>query len=207
LPSRFATGYASGQWDPAEGVFVIRESDAHSWPEVYFPEVGWIPFEPTAGRAQLTRVALPTSSASIAPPPALPTPPVEQEIASWNWQQAVWLIPIAGFVWLLLVGVQSWQRRREDPWLSLLKWGSRSGRPMTESETVLEYGEGLAGYVLHSQSSTQDSGRIAAREIQAVSEQVNTLRYGPDEEREGAFVALNSHWSRLRNYLRTVRLG
>jgi hypothetical protein len=29
--------------------------DAHAWPEVYFPSVGWVEFEPTAGQAPLDR--------------------------------------------------------------------------------------------------------------------------------------------------------
>ncbi len=54
LPTRFATGYAVGTWNGYDRVWVVTEAEAHSWPEVLFPEVGWIPFEPTAGRPSLT---------------------------------------------------------------------------------------------------------------------------------------------------------
>jgi transglutaminase-like putative cysteine protease len=47
IPSRMASGYAPGELDPATGVFTVRESAAHTWPEVYFPTYGWIEFEPT----------------------------------------------------------------------------------------------------------------------------------------------------------------
>lgn len=31
------------------GEYVITNADAHSWPEVYSPTYGWLPFEPTPG--------------------------------------------------------------------------------------------------------------------------------------------------------------
>ena len=50
LPARLAVGYASGEYDPVSDQFLVTEADAHSWPEIYFPEYGWIPFEPTAAQ-------------------------------------------------------------------------------------------------------------------------------------------------------------
>lgn len=48
VPARLATGYVPGEWDPTGGRFIVREQDAHSWAEIWFPEVGWVPFDPTA---------------------------------------------------------------------------------------------------------------------------------------------------------------
>lgn len=48
VPARLATGYVPGEWDALSGRFIVREQDAHSWAEVWFPEVGWVPFDPTA---------------------------------------------------------------------------------------------------------------------------------------------------------------
>ena len=36
IPARLVIGYAQGQYDPQNGVYVVTEADAHSWPEVYF---------------------------------------------------------------------------------------------------------------------------------------------------------------------------
>ncbi|OJG97039.1 hypothetical protein RV18_GL001188 [Enterococcus termitis] len=50
IPSRWAKGFSSGERTSGTGqqkVYTIRNSDAHSWPEVYFEGFGWIPFEPT----------------------------------------------------------------------------------------------------------------------------------------------------------------
>lgn len=47
IPARWVRGYAGGEFDAERGVYVVRESVAHSWPEVYFPGFGWERFEPT----------------------------------------------------------------------------------------------------------------------------------------------------------------
>jgi len=49
IPARVASGYAVGE-PSDDGLYHINESNAHSWPELYFGELGWIEFEPTSGR-------------------------------------------------------------------------------------------------------------------------------------------------------------
>lgn len=53
IPSRWVKGYTEGRYRGVDGEgYEIREitnNHAHSWPEVYFPGVGWVPFEPTVG--------------------------------------------------------------------------------------------------------------------------------------------------------------
>lgn len=48
VPSRVVTGYASGQHEQ-DGSWLLRGSDAHAWIEVEYPNVGWLPVDPTAG--------------------------------------------------------------------------------------------------------------------------------------------------------------
>lgn len=48
-PARVAVGYRPGEPD-GDG-FTVTTDDAHSWVEVLFPGYGWLPFEPTPGRA------------------------------------------------------------------------------------------------------------------------------------------------------------
>jgi transglutaminase-like putative cysteine protease len=53
VPARYVRGY--GQGTKEEGVYHILEMDGHAWPEVFFPNYGWIEFEPTAGEPVLVR--------------------------------------------------------------------------------------------------------------------------------------------------------
>lgn len=48
IPSRIAIGYTGGA-RKADGTWQVTTSDAHSWPELYFPQIGWLRFEPTPG--------------------------------------------------------------------------------------------------------------------------------------------------------------
>lgn len=48
IPARLVSGFGPGTFDTTVEAFVVRSDDAHSWVEVYFPNYGWIPFEPTA---------------------------------------------------------------------------------------------------------------------------------------------------------------
>ncbi|MGA2183566.1 MAG: DUF3488 and transglutaminase-like domain-containing protein [Bryobacteraceae bacterium] len=47
IPSRVATGFQSGVYNPISGRQIIRASDAHSWVEAWFPERGWMTLDPT----------------------------------------------------------------------------------------------------------------------------------------------------------------
>ncbi|MFP8891461.1 DUF3488 and DUF4129 domain-containing transglutaminase family protein [Natrialbaceae archaeon A-CW2] len=46
VPARYVTGYTTGQ-QVDDNEYVVRGLDAHAWVEVYFPEHGWVAFEPT----------------------------------------------------------------------------------------------------------------------------------------------------------------
>jgi transglutaminase-like putative cysteine protease len=53
VPARYVRGYARLQKE--EGVYHLLESDGHAWPEVFFPDYGWVEFEPTGGQPALSR--------------------------------------------------------------------------------------------------------------------------------------------------------
>jgi transglutaminase-like putative cysteine protease len=53
IPARWVKGYTSGQWvdetDDGKDLYRVTNNNAHSWVEVYFSGIGWVPFEPTQG--------------------------------------------------------------------------------------------------------------------------------------------------------------
>jgi transglutaminase-like putative cysteine protease len=67
IPARMAVGFTQGSGvtekeDIIEDIrlankYVVREKNAHAWPEVYFPGIGWVEFEPTGNQAALDRPA------------------------------------------------------------------------------------------------------------------------------------------------------
>jgi hypothetical protein len=90
IPTRVVGGYYPAPYDADEGGNLYREKNAHLWVEVFFPEFGWIPFEPTANRdvlqygdftppdAQAEPTPIPTPVPT--PEPAVATPaPAEQQ--------------------------------------------------------------------------------------------------------------------------------
>jgi len=55
IPARLAAGFSQGTFDDALGQYVVRESNAHAWVEVFFSGYGWIIFEPTPSEEPLHR--------------------------------------------------------------------------------------------------------------------------------------------------------
>ena len=47
IPTRLVNGFLMGEYNPVGSDYIIRESDAHSWVEVYIPGRGWMEFDPT----------------------------------------------------------------------------------------------------------------------------------------------------------------
>ena len=52
IPARLAVGFAPGEWNEGKGIWEVKAQNYHAWPEVYFPEFGWIEFEPTPADVQ-----------------------------------------------------------------------------------------------------------------------------------------------------------
>lgn len=133
MPARWVKGYVSGQsanefifeqYLPGEeldldgpGTFTVRNSDAHSWAEVYFEGFGWIPFEPTSGfslpiveAVNEVDTALPTDLGTA----ETPTSEVEESgVAAGEW--IAWAVG-AGVVAVLLIFFAA-----RDQWLTLLR--------------------------------------------------------------------------------------
>jgi hypothetical protein len=51
IPVRVASGFAPGTLDKKTHEYVVTDFDAHSWIEVWFQGIGWVPFDPTPAQA------------------------------------------------------------------------------------------------------------------------------------------------------------
>ena len=52
IPTREVNGFLPGEFNDLGGDYIVRASDAHSWVEVYFPDNGWMTFDPTPPGAE-----------------------------------------------------------------------------------------------------------------------------------------------------------
>ena len=66
IPARVAAGFSPGSFNKDTDEYRVRDLDAHSWVEVWFQGIGWVPFDPTPARspAQSQSSALATSAAA-----------------------------------------------------------------------------------------------------------------------------------------------
>lgn len=54
IPARIVTGFLGGEFNKLGSFYLVRESNAHAWVEVYFPENEWVQFDPTPEASDLS---------------------------------------------------------------------------------------------------------------------------------------------------------
>ncbi|KGN36304.1 transglutaminase TgpA family protein [Knoellia subterranea] len=136
IPARLAIGFLPGTF--ANASYTVRAADAHAWPELWFPDLGWTRFEPTPGvrtggaptysliptEVGPTESASPTASSSAPAPTASERPdsdtgsvgPTTTSTSGpfrWITDNLLTLVVIvAALLSLLLLPVAAWVRRR-----------------------------------------------------------------------------------------------
>ncbi len=68
IPARVVTGYQGGEYNDLGGYYILRQSDAHAWAEVWMKDRGWVRVDPTAAISPARiqnglRAALPDAAA------------------------------------------------------------------------------------------------------------------------------------------------
>ncbi len=97
IPARIAIGYQPGSLSASSSIagvgrYSVDTHDLHSWTEIYFEGVGWVPFEPTPGRGFVpayTRddaAAVPLGESGATTPTTAPRP---EDLGGQNSQDAL----------------------------------------------------------------------------------------------------------------------
>jgi transglutaminase-like putative cysteine protease len=165
VPARVASGFSPGSYNRDRKEYVVRDTDAHSWVEAYFPKIGWVTFDPTPSASPATAqlgdvssgaggsggpVPLPTGLGQAGDRPFAAGDP-GAELAPTD-EGGGWQLPVgAGVAALLLAiaGVVLWRRRQPfvplAPELAELQRAlRRSGRHPAPNVTLAKL-EGLLG--------------------------------------------------------------
>ena len=64
LPTRIVTGYQGGELNGLANYYIVRQSDAHAWTELWLEDEGWVRVDPIVAVAP-ERIALGTSRGSV----------------------------------------------------------------------------------------------------------------------------------------------
>jgi transglutaminase-like putative cysteine protease len=173
IPARIASGYAQGEWIEELQAYRVRERDAHTWVEVFFPQYGWVEFEPTASQPRIERPERapesPESNRALPPNPApTGTPPAEDPLLRRGEDIGPLELPSAGplTAWAgvilaaiaLLIGliISIEIRRRSaaiEPGLierlydRLLHWAARLGIALSPTRTPYEEASIIAAMI------------------------------------------------------------
>jgi hypothetical protein len=135
---------------------VVRELNAHSWSEIYFPEIGWIEFEPTASQPEIERPLV--EAEETIRDPQRPDPTVTDLLNRFRLVKAIyWLSPlgiISIFLFLYYAFIERWQYLRLVPDIAIERMYRklyRQGRSLagerTKAETAYEFMQKLIGKI------------------------------------------------------------
>ncbi|MCE5257690.1 MAG: hypothetical protein LLG44_01340 [Chloroflexi bacterium] len=204
VPARYASGYHMGEYDYTIEAYVVRESAAHAWAEVYFPGYGWIEFEPTPAQAVFVYTGIADSS-SLAQSAGASRGPTKSAGLSPLAYAAIGLVLVLVFViiwpprWFKRRAVSAKQRilRIYDQVLAGSSW---IGIYPYDGQTPAEFMWYLAQEVEH----RSKPGLETRRDIEYIRDAYLTARYSNEVIAEADALRGEEAWRRLRAQL--VRL-
>ncbi len=115
IPARLATGYSTGDYDPVLDQSIVRERDAHAWVEVWFPDHGWVPVDPSPGFSPLAATQFPSHWAAGGIARLLPHLEIGAPLAAIGSLGRLAVIPPAVAIALMVVIAWAWLRTRRSP--------------------------------------------------------------------------------------------
>lgn len=174
IPARVASGYVISPLQRQGGTdtYALTEKNAFAWPEVYFPEIGWVEFNPTPSEAAIRRpgepAPVPKPADSVDPNPRADAPidlgitgaaPTDPVTARGNGGSSAWPVLLAiglaggALVALAAGGRLAWEwglagmPRSSQLWEKTLRLARLGRMPAGASETPREFARRLSGSV------------------------------------------------------------
>jgi transglutaminase-like putative cysteine protease len=137
VPARVVTGYQGGERNPVDDTWVIRQSDAHAWAEVWLDRRGWVRIDPTAASSP-ARIE---ENLAAAVPVGDPLPFLSGPGLDWlrGLRYRWWAVNNAWNQWVL-----GYDPRRQRDLLARLGMAAPDWRKMTAALAVLS-GTALLG--------------------------------------------------------------
>ena len=210
IPARLVNGYGQGTFDAKNKQWVVRETDAHTWVEAYFPTYGWIPFEPTPDglyfpvqRAltigsnctrdvcQTTGEGETTGVTTTGKPKGIQDVPEQGAVSAPAAPN--YFPPIAAGVLVVLAGLFLFLSRYLRPrsvvqvWRRLSLLCRLAGLPPASGDTPYEFGRRLAAALPE-----------AALPIRALADNFAVAAYAPPHVAETRRAAIMELWQQLR---------
>jgi transglutaminase-like putative cysteine protease len=204
VPARLAMGYASGTYNLNSKRFVVTEADAHSWVEIYFPDIGWVPFEPTASRPQLEREKTP-----IVVQPSVSSPPVVPQFKTtprvWRWVfGGVGTAGMLGLLWALFDEIRLRRMVKRTIAVEVYRRIRRYGKSLDTgsklSDTPYEFTASLITRIeeLGLQSEKSEFTSNLFHDLQALTDEIVRTSYRPLQSESAFDSSVLQQWRSLR---------
>ena len=216
IPTRLVNGFGPGTYDSKIKQYVVKETDAHTWVEAYFPSFGWIPFEPTPDgtyysipRAQPINTCnrdgcatneSPVDTASGSARAKLPKVasgdiPNQTGPLGGQSQTPIWLLIAFGFLLVATVAFFMTSRYLRphtagQVWKRIGALSRLAGVEGPAGETPAEAGRRLAG-----------AYPDAARPIDELTKSFVVASYGPAEAARNRAAEVVERWPEIRPHL------
>jgi transglutaminase-like putative cysteine protease len=194
IPARYVLGYASGNYNASTLQYEVLDLHYHSWVEAYFPEYGWIIFEPTPPYG--IEFGGVRSGSAATPLPPIPPGGVSGEeeeeeeeedfgalsdfapTESFEFDTRTLVLAIASLV-VIVLGLSYYRvwwslnryEKADEMFAKMARLGGLLGLPLRRGQTPLDYGRTLSAEVPGSEADitmiarAYSGRRYAARPI------------------------------------------
>jgi transglutaminase-like putative cysteine protease len=206
IPARLVVGYSSGLYEAEQAHYLVTENYAHSWVEIYFTDIGWVEFEPTASQAAILYAE--EGETVTAPPVEQADEPFAQRFARYFEELNLWL-PVAIFLGMVVswLAWDSLRLARLEPARAMQLLYARLrrlARPLhgtpSMDQTAHQYASSLIRQVskLAEQPQLQSSLAPSSHEIHQLTELYARSLFAPSPLTHRDVHTAMKVWSQLR---------